>query len=131
MKTPEYGLCCDAAHSTKNGLTEYRAHILETGEQILYKNLGNQTVNIGEFLAIIDCIKYIIENDYQNPVIYSDSITAITWAKNKKTGSKKKNSDLQKAEIFLKVMAEDISRIKILHWDNKNWGETISDFGNK
>ena len=128
---PEHGICCDAAHSTKNGITEYRAHVLETGEQILYKNLGNQTVNIGEFLAIIDCIKYIIENDYQYPVIYSDSLTAITWVKNKKTGSKRKNPDLQKAEVFLKVMAEDINKIEILHWDNKCWGEIISDFGNK
>lgn len=129
--TPKHGICCDAAHSMKNGITEYRAHILETGEQILYKNLGNQTVNIGEFLAIVDCIKYIIENGYQYPVIYSDSLTAITWVKNKRTGSKKKNSDLQKAEVFLKVMTENINGIKILHWDNKNWGEIISDFGNK
>lgn len=128
---PVKGITCDAAHSMKKGITEYQAHDLRSGDRLFYKNLGNQTVNIGEFLAIVDSIKYIIENDYPDKIIYSDSITAITWIKNKKTSSNKRNSDLKKAEIFLRIMSYWVDNIEIVHWDNKNWGEIPSDFGNK
>ena len=40
-------------------------------------------------------------------------------------------SQLQLAEIFLKVMAAKIDDIQVLHWDNREWGETPADFGNK
>ena len=128
---PVKGITCDAAHSMKKGITEYQAHDLRSGDRLFYKNLGNQTVNIGEFLAIVDSIKYIIENDYPDKIIYSDSITAITWIKNKKTSPNKRNSDLKKAEIFLRIMSYWVDNIEIVHWDNKNWGEIPSDFGNK
>ena len=130
-EAPTKGITCDAAHSTKRGITEYQAHDLKSGDRIFYKNLGNQTVNIGEFLAIVDSIKYIIENNHPDKIIYSDSVTAITWVKNKKAASNKRNSDLKKAEIYLKVMSYYIDDIKIIHWDNKIWGEIPSDFGNK
>ncbi|MEO3249367.1 hypothetical protein ABHC79_01070, partial [Parabacteroides distasonis] len=58
-------------------------------------------------------------------------VLAITWIKNKKTSSNKRNSDLKKAEIFLRIMSYWVDNIEIVHWDNKNWGEIPSDFGNK
>jgi ribonuclease HI len=131
MNRPITGIATDAAHSTKRLVTEYQGVNVETGERIFYKNLGNQTVNIGEFLAVVEAAKYIIENDFQPRIIYSDSVTAITWFRNKKTASKKRNKELQKAEIFLKALAYDIDTIDIRHWDNNNWGEIPADFGNK
>lgn len=131
MKRPVRGIATDAAHSTKRGVTEHQGIDLETGEQIFYRNLGNQTVNIGEFLAVVDAAKYIIENDFQPREIYTDSMTAITWFNNKRTASKKRNKDLMKAEIFLKAFDADIQTIKVFHWDNDMWGETPADFGNK
>lgn len=131
MKRPVRGIATDAAHSTKMGITENQGIDLETGEQIFYRNLGNQTVNIGEFLAVVDAAKYIIENDFQPREIYTDSMTAIAWFNNKRTASKKKNKDLMKAEIFLKAFDVDLQTIKVMHWDNKTWGETPADFGNK
>lgn len=128
---PIRGIATDAAHSTKRLVTEYQGIDLETGEQIFYRNIGNQTVNIGEFLAVIEALKFIIENDFQPRVIYTDSMTAISWINNKETASKKKNKDLKKAEIFLKLFDEDIKTIKVIHWDNDEWGETPADFGNK
>lgn len=128
---PTEGIAVDAAHSTKNLVTEFQAIDLKTGKRIFYKNLGNQTVNIGEFLGVIEAVKYIIENDYEPRVVYSDSVTAITWFNNKKTASKKKNKELQKAEIFLKAFCHDVDSIKVLHWDNNSWGETPADFGRK
>jgi ribonuclease HI len=131
MNRPITGIATDAAHSIKRLATEYQVVNIETGERIFYKNLGNQTVNIGEFLAVVEAAKYIIENDFQPRIIYSDSVTAITWFQNKKTASKKRNKELQKAEIFLKAFAYDIDMIDIRYWDNKNWGEIPADFGNK
>jgi ribonuclease HI len=131
MIRPECGIATDAAHSTKRLITEYQGVDLTTGERIFYKNLGDQTVNIGEFLGVVEAVKYIIENDYQPRVIYTDSITAISWFYNKRTASKKKNKELQKAEIFLKALAADVDTIKVVHWNNREWGETPADFGNK
>lgn len=131
MIRPECGIATDAAHSTKRLITEYQGVDLTTGERIFYKNLGDQTVNIGEFLGVVEAVKYIIENDYQPRVIYTDSITAISWFYNKRTASKKKNKELQKAEVFLKALAADVDTIKVVHWNNREWGETPADFGNK
>ena len=128
---PTEGIAVDAAHSQKNGVTEYRAVDLKTGEELFRVNLGNQTVNIGEFLGVVESAKYILENDFEPRVIYSDSVTAITWYKNKSTASNKRNKELHKAEIFLKALAADLEDISIVHWDNKRWGETPADFQRK
>lgn len=131
MKRPITGIATDAAHSTKRLVTEYQGIDLATGERIFYRNLGEQTVNIGEFLGVVEAVKYIIEHDFQPRIIYTDSITAISWFNNKRTASKKKNKELQKAEIFLKAFASDVDTIEVVHWNNKQWGETPADFGNK
>lgn len=125
------GIAVDAAHSTKNHKTEYRGVDLSTGEIIFYKDLGNQTINIGEFLAIVEAVKYIIEHDYQPKVIYSDSTTAIRWFKDKRTASGKRNAKLMKAEIYLRAIAYWIDEIKVVKWENSQWGEIPADFNRK
>ena len=87
MRRPTEGIATDAAHSTKRLETEYQGINLATGERIFYKNLGNQTVNIGEFLGVVEAAKYIIENNFKPRIIYTDSVTAITWFYNKRTAS--------------------------------------------
>lgn len=131
INIPTEGIATDAAHSSKNRITEFQGIDLRTGKRIFYQNIGNKTVNIGEFLGVVEAAKYIIETNYSPRIIYTDSITALTWFRNKKTASKKKCKDLQKAEIFLKALAWDIDTIEIRHWDNRAWGETPADFGNK
>lgn len=131
LTRPIEGIATDAAHSTKNKLTEFQGIDLKTGKRIFYQALGNQTVNIGEFLGVVEAVKYIIENDYHPRIIYTDSVTAISWFNNKRTASKKKCKKLQKAEIFLKALSWDVDTIEVRHWDNRCWGETPADFGNK
>ena len=131
MRRPTEGIATDAAHSMKNGKTEYQAINLATRERIFYRNLGNQTTNIGEFLVVVEAVKYIIENDFQPRVIFTDSMTAIAWFKAKKTSSTKPNKDLQRAEMFLRALSADVDTIEVIHWDNKRWGETPADFGRK
>lgn len=128
---PTEGIVTDGAHSVKRGVSEYQGINLSNGKRLFYSNLGNKTVNIAEFLGVVQAIKYIIENNFQPRVIYTDSITAITWVKNKQTASSKKSRELKKAEIFLKALSYDVDSIQVLHWDNKKWGENPADFGNK
>lgn len=131
MRKPTEGIAVDAAHSTKNSVTEYQGINLATGERLFYQNLGNQTVNIGEFLAVVEAVKYIIEHDFQPRTIYTDSKTAIAWFNAKSTASNKQNKEVRKAELFLRVLSADVDTIKVQHWDNRRWGETPADFGRK
>lgn len=125
------GIAVDAAHSVKNRKTEFQGIDLKTGKAVFYEDLGNQTINIGEFLAIVAAVKHIIEYDYQPKVIFSDSNTAISWFNNKRTASGKRNMRLMKAEIYLRAMAYWVDEIKVVKWDNSQWGEIPADFGRK
>lgn len=128
---PKRGIATDGAHSMKRGVTRYRAVNLATGELLFEQNIGNQTINIGEFLGVVEAAKYIIEHRFSPAIIYTDSLTALTWFNEKRTASRKRNAALKKAEIFLKAMASEIDKIEVLHWDNSLWGETPADFGEK
>ena len=125
------GIAVDAAHSVKNKKTEFRGVDLKTGKVLFYKDLGNQTINIGEFLAIVEAVKFIIDHDFQPKVIFSDSMTAISWFKNKRTASGKRNPRLMKAEIYLRAIAYWVDEIEVIKWDNQKFGEIPADFGNK
>ena len=125
------GIAVDAAHSMKQKKTEFRGVDLSTGEIIFYQDLGNQTINIGEFLAIVEACKYIIANNYEPKRIFSDSQVAISWFKRKAATSVKRNKKLDKGLIYLRAVHQWVDQIEIVHWDNKEWGEIPADFGNK
>lgn len=125
------GIAVDAAHSVKNKRTEIQGIDLRTGKVVFYQDLGNQTINIGEFLAIVEAVKYIISNNYKPMRIFSDSNTAISWFRNKRTASGKRNKLLQKAEAYIRIAAFWVDKVEVIKWNNKLWGETPADFGNK
>lgn len=131
ISRPTEGIATDASHSIKNGLTRYRGIDLRTGVEIFHESLGNQTVNVGEFLGVIAAAKYILENEYTPRTIYTDSLTAIVWFTQKRTASKRKLPAMFKAEVFLQAMSVEIDSIEVVHWDNDGWGETPADYGLK
>ena len=131
MNRPQSGIATDGAHSTRKGLTRYRAVDLATGKELFCVHLGNQTINIGEFLGVVEAVKYIIRNNHEPQIIYTDSMTAIAWFNARKTASGKKYPALRQAEIFLKAFASRIGNIEVKHWDNRLWGETPADFNEK
>lgn len=131
MSRPTVGIATDGAHSTKERLTRYRAVDLSSGLELFNRSIGNKTNNIGEFLGIVEAVKYILRHPEAPRIIYSDSITAITWYRNKQVASSRRSDELRTAEIFLKIYAVKIEDIQVLHWDNAEWGETPADFGNK
>lgn len=131
MKQPVAGIATDGAHSTRERSTSFRAVDLSSGRELFRESVGNWTNNVGEFLGIVAAVKYMIEHPEAPRVIYSDSKTAITWYRDRRTASSRRCPALLKAEIFLKVMEEKIRYIRLEYWDNRLWGENPADFGNK
>jgi len=68
--------------------------------------------------------------------IYSDSVNAILWIKNKKNKTKLEPCEenkllfelIERAEKWLK---ENTYKNKILKWETDKWGEIPADFGRK
>lgn len=93
---PVVGIATDGAHSAKERLTRFRAVDLSSGKELFSKAIGNWTNNIGEFLGIVEAVRYVMEHPESPRTIYSDSITAITWYRNKQTASSRRCPALQK-----------------------------------
>ena len=105
-----------------------------TGE-VLFKvgPIPNGTNNIGEFLALIHGIQYLKSNKLTIP-IYTDSVTAMAWLRNKKMNSSHKPKSLSVLNEMIKRannLLSDMEPWEILKWDTKNWGEIPADFGRK
>ena len=126
----------DAASSGNPGVMEYQGVDTNTKE-ILFKMgpFNNATNNIGEFLALVHGIA-ILEKDLKKKIIYSDSITAMSWVRKKRCQTKlvrnKENVELfiliDRAIVWLK---ENKYSAIIKKWETKNWGEIPADFGRK
>jgi len=126
----------DAASSGNPGIMEYQGVDTETKE-VLFKMgpFNNATNNIGEFLALVHGIA-ILEKDSNKKIIYSDSITAMSWARKKRCQTKLIRN-IENEEVFILVeraivwLKENKYSAIIKKWDTKNWGEIPADFGRK
>jgi ribonuclease HI len=130
-------ICVDAASSGPTGNLEYRGVFLESGEEFF--RIGpfpNGTNNVGEFLAIVHALTWLVKHDKYMPV-YSDSQTAISWVFNGKCKTMLKHTE-KNAPIFLLIksaenwLAENaIHDNAVLKWRTAMWGENPADFGRK
>ena len=129
-------IAVDASAQGNPGIMEYRGVYIKTGKEIF--RVGpyyGGTNNIGEFLAIVHALAYL-KNRKKNWPIYSDSLTAIKWVKNKKCNTTLKPTERNK-EIFdlirraEKWLRENEYTNPILKWDTQKWGEIPADFGRK
>jgi len=126
----------DAASSGNPGLMEYQGVDTNTKE-ILFKMgpFNNATNNIGEFLALVHGIA-ILEKKSDKKIIYSDSITAMSWVRKKHCQTKLKRNE-KNEEVFVLVeraitwLKQNNYSVIIKKWDTKNWGEIPADFGRK
>lgn len=59
---PVVGIATDGAHSAKERLTRFRAVDLSSGKELFSKAIGNWTNNIGEFLGIVEAVRYVMEH---------------------------------------------------------------------
>lgn len=128
---PVRGIAVDAAHSEKRRVTEYQGVDIATGKRLFYHNLGYATVNIGEFTAIMHAVRYLLDHPEMPGEIYSDSVTALSWYMSGRTASTKANRRMYKAEMFRRATRNVTGGIEVKYWNNRLWGETPADFGNK
>lgn len=126
----------DAACSGNPGDMEYRG-VYTANKQELFR-IGpykKGTNNVGEFLALVHGLALLQQKKSDLPV-YSDSMNAIKWVKNKKAKTLLERVPanepifdlIERAEKWLKTHTY---KNKILKWNTAEWGEIPADFGRK
>ena len=131
------GIAVDAAHSMKNKVTEFQGIDLKTGERVFYKDLGFETINIGEFLAIVHALALLDKQGVTGKTIYSDSHNAILWVKKRQCKTKLERTPqtaplyavIARAEAWLRQ--HPVLQNAVVKWETKLWGEVPADFGRK
>lgn len=130
-------ICVDAACSGNPGMMEYRCVDTKTKEQIFHQGPFKEgTNNIGEFLALVHALAMLKKQNRPHLLVYTDSITAIAWVRNKKAkttlAENSRNKDwfdmIYRAENWLK---ENTFSNPIEKWETEIWGEIPADFGRK
>ncbi len=128
-------LAVDAACSGNPGVMEYQGIYIPTRTQVFHYKTPKGTNNIGEFLAIVHGLSYLKKHRL-NQIIYSDSVNAISWVRQKVCKSKLPE-DASTAELWDYIhRAENWLRTnsyttEIRKWDTDHWGEIPADFGRK
>ncbi len=128
-------LSVDAACSGNPGVMEYQGVRTFDKERIFHQKFPLGTNNIGEFLALVHGLSYMKKHSLSQP-IYSDSVNAIAWVKQKKCKTKLARTAeteelfqfVERAEAWLQ---NNTYTTKILKWDTENWGEIPADFNRK
>lgn len=129
-------LSVDAACSGNPGDMEYRGVYVRTGEEIFKQGpFPEGTNNIGEFLALVHGLALLKQKKLDIP-LYTDSVSAIAWVRNKKCKTKLDVTPANKYIFELiaraeKWLANNIYTTKILKWNTEEWGEIPADFGRK
>lgn len=132
----------DAACSGNPGKMEYQGLFVDFGTQPattvqLFKSpvFENGTNNIGEFLAIVHALAWMKQKRVSYPV-YSDSVNAQKWVREKKCKTKLEPND-KNAYLFEliaraeKWLNENPVEVPVMKWRTEIWGEIPADFGRK
>lgn len=128
-------IAVDAACSGNPGTMEYRGVYIGTGEEIFHFGPIYGTNNIGEFLAIVHGLALLKQKGLDLP-IYSDSVNAQLWVKQKRCKTKLLRDNrseelygyIERAEKWLR---ENSYTTRIIKWETDKWGEIPADFGRK
>jgi ribonuclease HI len=126
----------DVGCSGNPGIMEYRCMDTETGEELFHVGpYPKGTNNIGEFLGVVDALRYLNERGSDKPV-YTDSVTAIAWVRKKELKTNLVRDDeteslWEKVEDAVQWLKEHDFTNPIYKWDTVNWGEIKADFGRK
>lgn len=122
------GICVDASCIENPGKMEYRGVDIKTGKVIFEMKYEEATNNIGEFLAIVHALALYKRDGKELKIVYSDSLNAISWIKQKKCKTKLEMNDrnmvvfehIQRAIIWLN---NNEYSARILKWHTAAWGE--------
>ena len=111
------------------------ACVIDNSLEIFHFGPMYGTNNIGEFLAIVHGLALLKQKGFDMP-IYSDSVNAISWVRQKKCKTKLSRT-AETEELFKlieraeKWLRENTYTTRILKWETKEWGEIPADFGRK
>lgn len=128
-------LAVDAACSGNPGVMEYQGVRTFDKERVFHKKFQLGTNNIGEFLALVHGLSYMKKHGFTQPM-YSDSVNAISWVKQKKCKTKlERNAKTEELFQFIERAEEwlrtNTYTTQILKWDTERWGEIPADFNRK
>ena len=136
-------IAVDAACSGSPGLLEYRGVITDSGKELFRAGpFAEGTNNVGEFLALVEALRWLQENK-RDWVVYSDSENAIAWVRRGRARTKLTRTSANRQLFQLIAQAEAeltsaqppgaglLSDHKILKWHTAEWGEIPADFGRK
>ena len=129
-------IAVDAACSGNPGLLEYRGVYLKTGEEIFHQGPFEEgTNNVGEFLAIVHGLALLKQKKLPIP-IYTDSVNAMKWVKDKKCKTKLVRTSTNESLFYLieraeKWLHENTYKTLVIKWETNKWGEIPADFGRK
>ncbi|MBK6937540.1 MAG: ribonuclease H [Chitinophagaceae bacterium] len=129
-------ICVDASCIENPGKMEYRGVDTKTGKVIFERMYEEATNNIGEFLAIVHALALYKRDGKELKIIYSDSLNAISWVKQKKCKTKLERNEknavvfehIQRAIVWLNNTEYET---KVLKWNTSAWGEIPADYGRK
>lgn len=129
-------IAVDAACSGNPGRMEYRGVDVRSGIQLFHVGpFEDSTNNIGEFLAIVHALA-MCKKQGISTTIYSDSLTALAWVRNRATKTKLKPTQ-RNAKTFellnraLNWLAHNTYDNRVVKWKTEEWGEIPADFGRK
>lgn len=126
----------DASCLGNPGKMEYRGVDLKTGEVIFRVGpFDDATNNVGEYLALVHAMALMAKKgEYHN--IYSDSVTALSWWRNRKIKTQLKQTP-RNAKVF-ELLARASVWVnthqfpgRVIKWQTERWGEIPADFGRK
>lgn len=128
-------LAVDAACSGNPGAMEYQGVYVASNQKVFHFGPMKGTNNIGEFLALVHGLALLKQKGLSMP-IYSDSVNAIKWVKQKKCKTQLPRTDeteelfqiIERAEKWLRA---NTYSTRIIKWETKQWGEIPADFGRK
>ncbi|MDR1200415.1 MAG: ribonuclease H family protein [Tannerellaceae bacterium] len=129
-------IAVDAACSGNPGDMEYRGVYVRTGQEIFHIGpLKQGTNNVGEFLALVHGLA-LLKKTNSNLPIYTDSVNAMKWVKNKKSKTLLERMPVNEPIFNLieraeKWLQENTYTTSIIKWETSEWGEIPADFGRK
>lgn len=129
-------LAVDAACSGNPGPMEYRGVHVASRQEVFRFGPMQGTNNIGEFLAIVHGLAIIKQKGFEQMPIYTDSINAMKWVKQKKCKTTLARTPKTEALFLIieraeKWLEENTYTTQIIKWETKLWGEIPADFGRK
>ena len=123
----------DASTRNNPGPTEYRG--MQYGKIIFERKLQYASINIGEFLAVVDALRYCQLATRPPIAIYSDSVTALAWVKYGRINTGVVLGEEVLNEVNLAVsfilLNRGSFRVPLVLWDTKKYGDIPADYRRK